>query len=97
MISRSLTKLSVFAVAAGGIALSTLRDRSGFLRGRELRGDVLALRARNATLARENRTLAREIEALRHDPAYQVRAVREELGFIRPGERVVELTAEGRP
>jgi cell division protein FtsB len=51
------------------------------------------MRAENARLAAENAALAREAHALRSDPAALERAAREELRFVRPGERVYLLGA----
>jgi cell division protein FtsB len=53
------------------------------------------MRADNARLATENDRLAREVRALRTDPVALERAVREELRYIRPGERVYVLDGEG--
>ena len=47
----------------------------------------------NARLAAENAALSREARALRGDPAALERAAREELRFVRPGERVYWLGA----
>jgi cell division protein FtsB len=65
--------------------------RSGLARTLELRRDLVALRARNAQLAAENQRLAREAEALRSDPAALERVARNELGWVLPGEIVVDL------
>ena len=97
MISRSLQKLSLFAAASGGIAVATLLDGRGLRRYQKLRDEVSSLRAHNAGLAKENGALAREVEALQHDPRYQVRVVHEELGFVRPGELLLELDESGPP
>lgn len=53
------------------------------------------MEAENARLASENAALAREARALRGDPAALERAAREELRFVRPGERVYWLGADG--
>ena len=65
--------------------------RSGLARTLELRRDLVALRARNAQLAAENQRLAREADALRSDPAALERVARNELGWVLPGEIVVDL------
>jgi cell division protein FtsB len=78
-----------FAVAATAAAL----DPSGLRRHVELSGEVRRMRAENARLAGENASLAREAHALRSDPAALERAAREELRFVRPGERVYWLGA----
>jgi cell division protein FtsB len=66
--------------------------RSGLARTLELRRDLKALRMRNALLAAENDRLAREAQALRDDPGAIERVARAELGWVRPGEIIVDLT-----
>jgi cell division protein FtsB len=68
--------------------------RSGLARTLELRRDLRALRARNAQLAADNERLAREAAALRDDPSAIERVARVELGWVRPGEIVVDLTPQ---
>jgi cell division protein FtsB len=65
--------------------------RSGLARTLVLRRDLKALRGRNAQLAAENERLAREAEALRSDPDAIERVARAELGWVRPGEIIVDL------
>jgi cell division protein FtsB len=75
----------------GAIALvATLSalDPSGLRKYVKLSRDVRDMRAENARLAHENGRLAREVHALRTDPTALERAAREELRFVRPGERV---------
>ncbi len=80
-------------VVAALAALSAL-DPSGLRKHLRLERDARGLRAENARYAAENARLAREIRALRAEPAALERAVREELRYIRPGERVYWLGAE---
>ena len=65
--------------------------RSGLARTLALRRDLASLRAHNRDLATENERLAREAEALRRDPAAIERVARTELGWVKPGEIVIEL------
>ncbi len=83
----------VGAVAAAAAAAAL--DPSGLRRHVALSGEVRRMRAENARLAAENAALAREAHALRSDPEALERAAREELRFIRPGERVYWLGGEG--
>ena len=86
-----------WGVYAGAVAvLATLAavDPSGLRKHVRLAHDAEQLRAENARYAAENGRLAREIRALRSQPAALERAVREELRYIRPGERVYWLGAE---
>lgn len=66
--------------------------RSGLARTLTLRQELGTLRARNALLAAENQRLEREAEALRDDPEAIERVARTELGWVRPGEIVVDLS-----
>jgi cell division protein FtsB len=70
--------------------------RSGLARTLALRRDLAALRAHNRELAAENERLAREAEALRDDPAAIERVARSELGWVKPGEIVVDLAPPAR-
>ena len=86
-----------WGVYAGAVAvLATLAavDPSGLRKHVRLSRDADLLRAENARYAAENARLTREIRALRSEPAALERAVREELRYIRPGERVYWLGAE---
>ncbi len=66
--------------------------RSGLARTLQLRRDLAALRARNVDLRGENDRLAREAEALRGDPLAIERVARAELGWVRSGEVIVDLS-----
>ena len=66
--------------------------RSGLARTLQLRRDLAVLRARDAEWRGENERLAREAEALRSDPDAIERVARAELGWVRPGEIVVDLS-----
>ena len=81
---------ALLVVALGYIPYH-LYARSGLARTIELRRDLRSLRARNAQLAADNERLSREAEALRVDPAALERVARAELGWVRPGEIVVDL------
>jgi cell division protein FtsB len=66
--------------------------RSGLARTIGLRRDLAALRARNAELRAENERLAREADGLRSDHAAIERVARADLGWVRPGEILVDLS-----
>ena len=76
-------------------ALSAV-DPGGLRKYLTLAREVGRMRGENARMARENAQLSREVHALRSDPAALERAVREELRYIRPGERVYVLEGEPR-
>jgi cell division protein FtsB len=79
--------------AAAAAAAAAAFDPSGLRRYAALAVDVRRMEAENARLSAENAALAREARALRSDPAALERAAREELRFVRPGERVYWLGA----
>jgi cell division protein FtsB len=83
--------LAVAAVLAGVLSLASVADARGFRRYMSLRQDVESLQERNRALSDQNEVLRREINALRKDPAALERAVREELGYVKPGEIVFHL------
>jgi cell division protein FtsB len=86
--------LTVAAVLAGVLSLASVADARGFRRYMALRQDVESLQERNRALSDQNEVLRREINALRKDPAALERAVREELGYVKPGEIVFHLEEE---
>ena len=86
--------LAMAAVLAGVLSLASVADARGFRRYLALRQDVDSLQERNRALSDQNETLRREINALRKDPAALERAVREELGYVKPGEIVFHLEEE---
>jgi cell division protein FtsB len=83
--------LGVAAVVAAVLTLASAADAKGFRRYLRLRHDVESLQARNQDLAVQNEQLRKEIGALRKDPAALERSVREELGYVKPGEIVFHL------
>lgn len=83
--------LAMATVVAVALSLVSVADAKGFRRYLKLRDDVESLNERNAGLAAQNEALRREIQALREDPAALERAVREELGYVKPGEIVFHL------
>jgi cell division protein FtsB len=80
---------------AAAAAVAAAVDPHGLRRYLTLSAEVRRMEAENARLAAENAALAREARALRSDPAALERAAREELRFVRPGERVYWL-GDGR-
>jgi len=67
--------------------------RSGLARTIVLKRELAALQAHNRELGADNDRLAREAEALRTDPAAIERVARNELGWVRAGEIVVDLSS----
>jgi len=66
--------------------------RSGLARTLELRRELAQLRLKNALLKDETDRLARQAEALRDDPDAIERVARTELGWVKPGEIVLDLS-----
>ena len=66
--------------------------RSGLARTIVLKRELATLQAHNRELSADNDRLAREAEALRADPAAIERVARNELGWVRAGEIVVDLS-----
>jgi cell division protein FtsB len=98
---RQRSSLILWSIAALGLLTATALDPKGIRRALKLRAEVAELRERNMQAHREHDRLARQVHALRDNPEAIERAVRHELGFIRPGELVLELregneVAEGR-
>jgi cell division protein FtsB len=72
-------------------AATAAYDPAGLRRYLALSAEVRRMERENARLAADNASLSREVRALKTDPAALERAAREELRFVRPGERVYWL------
>lgn len=90
---------AVYGAVVIVLAILSALDPRGLRRYLALSHEVERMRAENARLAQEDAHLAAEIRALRTQPAALERAVREGLGYVRPGERVyvLEPPAGGSP
>lgn len=75
--------------------------RSGLARTLQLRRELAQLKLKNALLKDETERLARQAEALRDDPDAIEHVARVELGWVKPGEIVLDLSrraeATGEP
>lgn len=78
-------------MVAAVLALASVVMPGGFRRYLSLRQEAEILESRNAGMRDESERLMREIEALRGDPRALERAAREELGFVKPGEIILNL------
>jgi cell division protein FtsB len=84
-------------LAAGALALTFgyvpyhLYARSGFARYLRLCEDLRVVRAQNARLRAENERLTRDAEAVTSDPRALERVARAELGWVLPGEVIIDL------
>ncbi len=86
-------------IAYGGaivllLAASALHP-AGLRKHHALSADVARISAENEQLREKNQRLRREARALAGDPAALERAAREELGYVRPGERIYDLAPSG--
>ena len=79
------------------LAVMAVFGDNGVLALRRLRGEVDSLVREVRTLEAENERLSRAISELQEDPAAIERIAREELGLVRPGERVLRFPRSGRP
>jgi cell division protein FtsB len=93
-----LRRRATLLLSAGILGLLALSaaDPEGLRKNRRLEAQARRVAEENRGLARENASLRREIRALQGDPAALERAAREELGFVRPGEMVLQLGEGGR-
>ncbi len=83
-----------YGVAVAALGVVSAFDPGGLRTSVALAHEVERMRGENARLGEENARLAREVHALRTEPAALERAVREELRYVRPGERVYVLDEE---
>jgi cell division protein FtsB len=83
---------AMLVAGALGYAPYHLYTRSGLARTLKLRHELAVLRARNESLSADNQRLQREAESLRDDPDAIERVARAELGWVRPGEIIVDLS-----
>ena len=70
---------------------------NGVLHLRRLRAEIESLHRDVQALEAENERLTRAITELRSDPSALERIAREELGLVRPGERVLRFPRSSRP
>lgn len=87
------TTLLVLAVI--GVPVMVLGPQ-GLPRHRRMGAQLSAQREENRRLTRQVLQLQAELEAFERDPRARERAVREELGWVRPDEIVVEVPAAPR-
>jgi len=76
---------------------AALFGENGILHLRQLRSEVTSLHRDVQALEAENERLSRALAELRSDPAALERIAREELGLVRPGERVLRFPRPSPP
>jgi cell division protein FtsB len=78
------------------LAVMAVFGDNGVLALRRLRGEVDTL-VRESARSGGNERLSRQISELQEDPAVIERIAREELGLVRPGEKVLRFPRSARP
>ncbi len=98
---RSMTRLTRPGWIVVGVllvlAVMAVFGDNGVLALRQLRGEVDSLVREVRTLEAQNERLSRAISELQEDPGVIERIAREELGLVRPGERVLRFPRSARP
>jgi cell division protein FtsB len=79
------------------LGVTALVGDNGVLALWRLRGEVRTLHRDVRALEAENERLSRAILDLQENPAVIERIAREELGLVRPGERVLRFPKSARP
>jgi cell division protein FtsB len=97
MLASRARRWVVYGAVVAVLGTLSALDPGGLRKYLSLAREVDRMQAENARLAAENARRSREVRALRTDPAAMERAVREELRYVRPGERVYVLDGGGSP
>ncbi len=82
--------LAVLAVTVVSVPAMVMGP-DGLRRHRRLSAQMEAHRQENRRLGRELTRLTSELDAFARDPRARERAIREELGWVRPDEIIVEV------
>jgi cell division protein FtsB len=94
-LKRAKTWLFAYLGALAVLLAASALHPAGLRKHRALSADVQRVADENEKLREKNQRLRREARALAGDPAALERAAREELGYVRPGERVYVLPPAG--
>lgn len=86
---------SLFATAM--VFVHTFLAADGWSRRQRVRRDLTAVEGEIAADEARAAELRAQIEALRSRPEVQERIVRDELGYVRPADLVLELEVAARP
>lgn len=85
------------ALVLAGIVYAALDPKSGIRTWQRLEGEVAEAQRRIDGLRVRNARLRRDVEALEEDPSALERAIREEIGWVRPGEIRISLSKGDPP
>jgi cell division protein FtsB len=94
---RSLHPGWVVAALLGLVLIAAVFGDTGILALWRLRAELESLHRDVQGLEAENERLSRAIAELRHKPEAMERLAREELGLVRPGERVLRFPRDPSP
>ncbi|MFQ5896855.1 MAG: septum formation initiator family protein [Candidatus Methylomirabilia bacterium] len=89
----------VLASSALGIAAAAILayGAAGVIRVWQMKQDVEALGKELETLQSETELLSSTVDRLREDPALIEKLAREELGYVKPGEKVLKFPPMSGP
>ena len=88
--------LFLIAIASSSLVVHTLFFSEGWDKRTELQLELEERHQANQALEEEVRQLRSDIKAIREQPEVQERIVRDELGYLRDGEVVIELNQKNR-
>ena len=82
------------AMIALAIVLHTFFAPDGWQQRQKVRDDLKQLKNENLQLETQITTLKQEIRALRTNPKYQERTIRNELGYVKKDDIILELSPD---
>ncbi len=88
--------LFLIAIASSSLMVHTLFFSEGWDKRSELKQELKDRHQANQVLEQEVEQLRSDIKAIREQPEVQERIVRDELGYLRDGEVVIELNQKNR-
>ncbi|MDP7037982.1 MAG: septum formation initiator family protein [Myxococcota bacterium] len=86
--------LSSAAIIALAIVVHTFFAPDGWQQRQKVRDDLKQLKDENRQLETQIETLKQEVSALRTSPKYQERTIRNELGYVKKEDIILELSPE---
>lgn len=94
MLSRKKV-LSLAATVSLGVTALAVLSPQGLSEYRRLSNEAARLRDQNAGLREEIAQKRAEIDALKGSTRFQEKVVREDLGYVRPGEQLIIVETQG--
>ena len=88
--------LTLIAIASTSLVIHTIFFSEGWDKRSELQQEVAERQHNNEALKVEADQLRSDIKAIREQPEVQERIVRDELGYLRNGEIILELEQQNR-